>query len=52
MDFRFTPQQQSFREEVQAFLRTNLPREQEGASDDRMRGELGWSPEFSLKLAE
>ncbi len=52
MDFRFTPQQQNFREEVQEFLQRNLPREKEGAEDDRMRGDLGWSPEFSLKLAE
>jgi 3-oxocholest-4-en-26-oyl-CoA dehydrogenase alpha subunit len=52
MQFRFTPEQQAFRQEVLDFLNTNLPRQAEGADDDRMRGELGWSPEFSLKLAE
>jgi 3-oxocholest-4-en-26-oyl-CoA dehydrogenase alpha subunit len=52
MQFRFTPDQQAFRQEVLDFLATNLPRQAEGAEDDRMRGELGWSPEFSLKLAE
>ena len=52
MQFRFTPEQQSFRKEVQDFLRDNLPPEPEGPVDDRLRGEMGWSPEFSLKLAE
>ena len=52
MQFRFTPEQQSFRTEVQDFLKENLPPEPEGPVDDRLRGEMGWSPEFSLKLAE
>ena len=51
MQFRFTPQQTAFREEVLAFLRENLPAQPEGPEDDRMRGELGWSRDFSLKLA-
>ncbi len=51
MRIRFTPEQLAFRDEVRGFLAENLPREPEGAGDDRMRGELGWSPEFSLKLA-
>ena len=52
MRFRFTPEQQAFRQEVLDFLDENLPPEPEGPQDDRLRGEMGWSGEFSLKLAE
>ncbi len=51
MRIRFTPQQAAFRQEVLDFLGENLPADREGPEDDRMRGELGWSPEFSRKLA-
>jgi alkylation response protein AidB-like acyl-CoA dehydrogenase len=52
MRIRFTPEQESFRDEVRGFLAEHLPAEREGPADDRMRGDLGWSPDFSLKLAE
>ena len=51
MRIRFTPEQAAFRGEVLDFLGENLPADREGPEDDRMRGELGWSPEFSRKLA-
>ena len=51
MHIRFTPEQAAFRQEVLDFLGENLPADREGPEDDRMRGELGWSPEFSQKLA-
>jgi alkylation response protein AidB-like acyl-CoA dehydrogenase len=51
MQVRFTPEQEAFRDEVRAFLREHLPPERDGPDDDRMRGDLGWSREFSLKLA-
>ena len=52
MDYRFTPTQTAFRDEVRGFLKDHLPREPEGPIDDRVRSEMGWSAEFSLKLAE
>ena len=52
MQIRFTPEQESFRTEVRDFLAEHLPAEREGPADDRLRAELGWSPDFSLKLAE
>ena len=51
MRIRFTPEQESFRDEVRGFLAEHLPAERDGPADDRMRGDLGWSPDFSLKLA-
>jgi alkylation response protein AidB-like acyl-CoA dehydrogenase len=46
MDFRFTPQQDAFRQELRAFLAEELPRV-------RAEGELfgSWSQPFSKKLA-
>ena len=52
MRFRFTPEQQAFRQEVLDFLAENLPPEPQGKLDDRLRAEMGWSGDFSLKLAE
>jgi alkylation response protein AidB-like acyl-CoA dehydrogenase len=51
MRIRFTPGQESFRQEVRSFVAETLP--PTGDDDaDGMRGEMGWSPAFSLKLAE
>ncbi|MEX1102924.1 MAG: acyl-CoA dehydrogenase family protein, partial [Dehalococcoidia bacterium] len=51
MRVKFTPEQDAFREEIRQFVRETLP--PPGADDpDDMRGEMGWSPAFSLKLAE
>ena len=51
MRVRFTEEQDAFREEIRSFVRETLP--PPGADDpDDMRGEMGWSPAFSMKLAE
>ena len=50
MRVRFTPEQATFRQEVLDFLKENLPSDRD-QDDDRLRGDLGWSPEFSKKLA-
>ncbi|MCC6381215.1 MAG: acyl-CoA dehydrogenase family protein [Dehalococcoidia bacterium] len=50
MRIRFTAEQQAFREEVRSFVSQNLS---DGAEfSDELRGEMGWSPAFSRKLAE
>ena len=52
MRIRFTPEQASFRQEVLDFLQLHLPPDRDEPLDDRMRGELGWSPDFSAELAK
>ena len=51
MRIRFTPEQSAFRQEVLDFLKLHLPADRDEPLDDRMRGELGWSPDFSAELA-
>jgi alkylation response protein AidB-like acyl-CoA dehydrogenase len=51
MRIRFTPEQDAFRREVRTFLEETLPPSKD-EDDDGMRGEMGWSPAFSQKLAE
>lgn len=47
VDFRFTPEQESFREEVRSFLATEL-----GKDSPVDEFESGWSPQFSRTLAK
>lgn len=49
MDFRFTPEQEQFRRDVQAFLAETLTLE--FWERHRTEGEPGWSREFSLAAA-
>jgi alkylation response protein AidB-like acyl-CoA dehydrogenase len=51
MRIRFTPEEEAFRQEVRSFIHEHIPPDGEGR-DDSMRGEMGWSPAFSKKLAE
>lgn len=50
MDFRFTPEQEAFRQEVAAFLKETLT--QEFWAHHREHRLPGWSPEFSKAAAE
>ena len=52
MDFRLTPQQAAFRDEVRAFLRETLPHVPEDDLGEEGLGIGGWSPWFSKRLAE
>lgn len=56
MDFRFTPQEEAFRQEVQEFLRRELPPDWEdsGAYGEEPDGEAAWEfdRQFTKKLAE
>jgi len=51
MRIRFTPEQDAFRNEVRSFIHETLPPDRD-SDPDGMRGEMGWSPGFSAKLAE
>jgi 3-oxocholest-4-en-26-oyl-CoA dehydrogenase alpha subunit len=56
MRIRFTPEQDAFRTEVREFIHETLGRDENddldgGPGDDELRGEMGWSPAFSKKLA-
>ena len=51
MRLRFAPEHDAFRAEVRGFIHEHLRPENDG-KPDAMRGETGWSPEFSKKLAE
>ncbi|HET7738639.1 MAG TPA: acyl-CoA dehydrogenase family protein [Tepidiformaceae bacterium] len=48
MRFKLTPEQERFRDEIRGFLRENLPNGGPSTSGEV----VGWSPEFSRKLAE
>ncbi|HXH21292.1 MAG TPA: acyl-CoA dehydrogenase family protein [Dehalococcoidia bacterium] len=50
MDFRFSPEQEAFREEVRDFLRRTLT--PEFWANQRKHRLPGWSPEFSHAVAE
>ena len=52
MDFRFTAEQEAFREEVRAFLREELPPDWEGAAYGEGEGVLELSRRMTQKLAE
>src|SRR5207249_3604544 len=49
MDYRFTPEQERYRAEVQEFLREALEKVR---GEKRNRGNARWSPAFSKLLAE
>ncbi len=52
MRIRWTPEQLAFRDEVRGFLKENLGSPTVSTDKDAVRGEAGWSPEFSRRLAD
>jgi alkylation response protein AidB-like acyl-CoA dehydrogenase len=50
MNFAFTPEQEEFRQEIQAFLEKELPPGTDRIQEDRWVN--GFSPEFSRKVAQ
>ena len=51
MDYRFTPEQESFREDVKKFLRTELPKDQEQGEEAGSDHEWQFARAFQKKLA-
>ncbi len=51
MDYRFTPEQESFREDVKKFLRAELPKDQEQGEEAGSDREWQFARQFQKKLA-
>jgi alkylation response protein AidB-like acyl-CoA dehydrogenase len=51
MDYRFTPEQEAFREEVKKFLRAELPKDKEQGEEAGSDAEWQFARQFQKKLA-